>query len=165
MSTILLSNDCISEMSSLKRGKYNSYTPKERAKTGQYAAMYGATSAARYFSGAFSRDLNESTARRLKTEYLQQLKEKRQSGKTPVVTELITKEKGRPLMLGVEMDKAVQEYISSLRVVGGVVNTAIVMGAAEGIISARDVSKLVSHGGHIVITKSWAKSLLTRMGM
>ena len=95
VSTILLSNNCVNKMSSLKRGKYNSYTPKERAKTGQYAAMYGATSAARYFSGAFSRDLNESTARRLKTEYLQQLKEKRQSGKTPVVTELITKEKGR----------------------------------------------------------------------
>ena len=161
VSAILLSNDSVNEM---RRGKYNSYTPKERAKIGQHAAIYGATSAARYFTGVFSRDLNESTARRLKTEYLQQLKEKRQSGKTPVITELITKEKGRPLMLDVKMDKAVQEYISSLRVVGGVVNTAIVMGAAEGIISARDISKLISHGGHIDINKSWAKSLLHRMG-
>ena len=67
-------------------------------------------------------------------------------------------------MLGIEMDKAVQEYIRSLRVAGGVVNTAIVMGAAEGIVSARDVSKLVSHGGYIDICKSWAKSLLNRMG-
>ena len=78
VSTILLSNNCVNEM---RRGKYNSYTPKEQAKIGQYAAMYGATSAARYFIGVFSRDLNESTARQLKTEYLQQLKEKRQSGK------------------------------------------------------------------------------------
>ena len=39
------------------------------------------------------------------------------------------------------------------------------MGAAEGIISHRDVSKLSSHGGHIEITKSWAKSLLSRMGL
>ena len=69
-------------------------------------------------------------------------------------------------MLGVKVDKAVQEYISSLRVVGGVINTAIVMRAtdSEGIISARDVSKLVSHGGHIDISKSWTKSLLHRMG-
>ena len=83
-----------------------------------------------------------------------------------MVTELVTKEKGRPLMFGIEMDKAVQEYniISSLRVTGGVVNTAIVMGAAEGIASARDASKLVSHGGHIDINKSWAKSFLKRMG-
>lgn len=126
--------------------------------------MYGTTSAARYFTGVFSRDLNESTARRLKTEYLQQSKKKRQSSKTAVITELITKEKGRPLMLDVKMDKALEEYISSLRVVGGVINTTIVMGAAKGIISARDVSKLVSHGGHIDISKSWAKSLLHRMG-
>ena len=38
------------------------------------------------------------------------------------------------------------------------------MAAAEGIISARNISKLSSHGGHIVITKSWARSLLSRMG-
>ena len=38
------------------------------------------------------------------------------------------------------------------------------MGAAEEIISHRDVSKLSSHGGHIKITKTWAKSLLNRMG-
>ena len=67
-------------------------------------------------------------------------------------------------MLGIEMDKAVQEYINSTRAAGDVVNTAIVMGAAEGIISARDVSKLVSYGGHINISKGWAKSLLMRMG-
>ena len=37
-------------------------------------------------------------------------------------------------------------------------------GAAEGIVCHyRDVLKF-SHGGHIEITKSWAKSLLTRMG-
>ena len=79
MSTILLSND-----NEMRRGKYNSYTPKERAKIGQYAAMSGATSAVRYFTGVFSRDLNESTAKRLKTEYLQQLKEKRQSANISV---------------------------------------------------------------------------------
>ena len=43
-------------------------------------------------------------------------------------------------------------------------NRLIVMGAAAGIISHCDVSKLSSHGGHIEITKSWAKSLLNRMG-
>ncbi len=51
-----------------------------------------------------------------------------------------------------------------MRTVGRVVNTAIVMAAAEGIMSARDVTKLSSHGGHIHITKTWAKSLLKRIG-
>jgi len=38
---ILLSNvhDCMSKMSSQKRGKYYSYTPKEQAKIGEYAAV------------------------------------------------------------------------------------------------------------------------------
>ena len=40
---------------------------------------------------------------------------------------------------------------------GGVVNTAIVMAAAEGVVSARDAGLLVGHGGHIDITKTWAK--------
>ena len=76
---------------------------------------------------------------------------------------LETKQKGRPLLLGEELDAAVQEYVSSLRIAGGVVNTVVVRAAAEGIISARDITKLTSHGGHINITKSWAMSLLNRM--
>ena len=77
---------------------------------------------------------------------------------------LETKQKGRPLLLGEDLDAAVQEYVSSLRIAGGVVNTVVVRAAAEGIISARDITKLTSHGGHINITKSWAMSLLNRMG-
>lgn len=65
-------------------------------------------------------------------------------------------------MLGIEMDKAVQEYISSTKAGGGVVNTAIVMGAAKGIISARDVSKLVSHGGYINICKQRLGKIFTQ---
>ena len=52
-----------------------------------------------------------------------------------------------------------------MRTVGGVVNTAIIMAAAEGIIAARDRSLLVRHGGHIKIKKSWGEFLLGRMAM
>ena len=67
---------------------------------------------------------------------------------------LQTKERGRPLLLGDELDAAVQEYIQSLRLANGVVNTIVVMAAAEGIISAKNISMFSSHGGHIVITKT-----------
>ena len=70
---------------------------------------------------------------------------------------LETKERGRPLLLGDELDAAVQEYVQSLRLANGVVNTVVVMAVAEGIISAKNMSMLSSHGGHIVITKSWAR--------
>ena len=62
------------------------------------------------------------------------------------------------------MDQAVQSYLTALRAVGGVVNSAIVMAAAEGVVSARDASLLKEHGGYFQITKTRAKSLLKRMG-
>ena len=51
-----------------------------------------------------------------------------------------------------------------MRAVGGIVNTAIVMAAAEGIIAAQDLVSLVQHCGHIELLKFWAKSLLGWMG-
>ena len=48
--------------SSGKRGKYNTYTPEERARIGKYAAENGATRAAKHFSKTMGRSINESTA-------------------------------------------------------------------------------------------------------
>ena len=76
---------------------------------------------------------------------------------------LPTKSQGRPLLLGLELDEIVQDYIKSLRVAGGVINCTIVVAAANGIVKAKDISQLSSHGGNIVITKAWARSLLKRM--
>ena len=56
------------------------------------------------------------------------------------------KEARKALLLGKELNKAVQVYIEATRAVGGVINTAVIMGATEGIVSARDISKLSSHG-------------------
>ena len=44
------------------------------------------------------------------------------------------------------------------------INTAIIMAAANRIVATRDPTKLLEHGDHIQITKSWAKSLMIRMG-
>ena len=122
---------------------------------------------------------NKSTARRLKKEYLEKLKEEVSENRRkqadasdteehkdePIaISELETKRRGRPVRLGEQLDSLVQEFLSNLRAVGGVVNTTVVMGAAEGIISYRDISKLTLHGGHIEITKSWAQLLLRWMG-
>ena len=156
----------------VSRGKYNSYTPQQRAKIGKYAAENGPTRAAKHFTATWGIQINESTARRFKSEYLNKLDEAIKSAKgegstsntVVAVDKLEIKQKGRPLLLGTDLDAAVQEYIQSLRMAGGVVNTLVVMGAAEGIVAVRDVSKLVSHGGHIEITKTWARSLLIRMG-
>ena len=59
------------------RGKYNEYTPEERAQIGKYAAENGPTRAARYSSELMNRKVPETTARRLKAEYLHKVRELR----------------------------------------------------------------------------------------
>ena len=107
------------------------------------------------------------TARRLKCQYLEKIKEIVHSNSRDAsveVTALTTREKGRPLLLGKNLDDFVKEWMENLRILGGVVNTMVVMAGAQGIILSRDATKLQSHGGHINITKSWARSLFIRMG-
>ncbi len=62
------------------------------------------------------------------------------------------------------MDKELQAYITKLREAGCVINSAIVMGAAEGLVKKYDSNLLLCNGGHIQINKGWAKGFLNRMG-
>ena len=110
--------------------------------------------------------ISEPTARKFKEEYLKKLQEITKqpcssgSSTTSIPVEvkaLLTKTQGRPLLLGEELDKCVQDYIKNLREIGGVINTAI------GIVSARNCALLLENGGHISITRGWAKSILHRM--
>ena len=144
------------------RGKYNSYTPEERAQIGKYALENGNTRAARHFSKVLNRKVTinrEKAQGRVRAGF-----GAKNDPEGPLIKCLPTKVQGRPLLLGQDLDKAVQEYIEATRAVGGVVNMAIVMAAAVGIVSSRDVTKLSSHGGYVNITKTWAKSLLKQMG-
>ena len=58
------------------------------------------------------------------------------------ITKLESAPRGPPLLLGKEMDVQVQEYVKSLRESGGVVNSRIVMAAAEGIVKSYDSNLL-----------------------
>lgn len=58
----------------------------------------------------------------------------------------------------------VRAYLKALCANGAVVNTAIAIGCAEGIIRNKDSNLLAANGGHIALTKSWAKDLLDRIG-
>ena len=68
-------------------------------------------------------------------------------------------------MLGEQLDAKVKEYVQALRSAGTPIGSSIVMAAGEGIVRAHDRTLLVQHGGHIQITKTWALSLLKRMGV
>ena len=79
----------------------------------------------------------ESTARKFRDAYLTALKASSTASSGHVsVASLPCKPKGRPLMLG-DLDKDVQEYVRQLRVVGGVINTDVVMAAARGVVESK----------------------------
>ena len=101
----------------------------------------------------------------MKVKYQEELSErKRKQEKDLDIVELPNKKKGRSLLLGELLDGRVQSYVKEMRAKGAVVNTAIVMGCAEGVVMHHDSNLLDINGGHITITKDWAKSLLSRMG-
>ena len=100
-----------------------------------------------------------------KNAYTAQLQKQRREGKdSPKVEELPTKKRGRPNLLGEDLELQVKAYLKALRANGAVVNTAITIGVAEGIIRNKDSNLLAANGGHIALTKSWSKHFLERMG-
>ena len=76
------------------RGSYTDYTPEDRAKIGKYATENRPAKATKHFS------VPETTARRLKAEYLRRLKTMRSESSdnaVPIVKSLPTKTQGEDL--------------------------------------------------------------------
>ena len=59
-------------------------------------------------------------------------------------------------MIGEDLDKQVRDYIGYHRSTGAVVNTAVVIARAEGILMYKDPGLL----SRVNLTKGWAKYLL-----
>ena len=72
--------------------------------------------------------------------------------------------RGRPLLLPKEADEKVQLFVRSICEVGGVVSTRTVMATAKGLFKKADPPILVEFGGRLTLEKSWARSVLQRMG-
>ena len=71
------------------------------------------------------------------------------------ITELPQKRRGRPLLLGEELEEEVKFFIKASCAGGTVVNIEIVMGTATGVVISHDANLLAENGGHINITNEW----------
>ena len=96
--------------------------------------------------------------------YKKELANRVKVGGSLTIEKLETNKRGHLYLLGEEMDRQLQEYIKSLREAKAVINSAIVISAAEGIVKSHDSNLLESNGGHIKCTKHWAKYFLNRLG-
>ena len=70
------------------------------------------------------------------------------------------KKRGRPFLLGRELDDKVQAYLVKVREAGGAVSARI---AVRGVLLSYDKTRLEEFGGSVRLGKSWAHSLLQRM--
>ena len=142
---------------------------------GKFAAENGIAAAARRFTklSKATKPLNESTVRGFKKKYEEALRLRKGSlscdelesdPNAHLVNVLPAKKRGRPLLLGEEIDCQVQSYLRALRAGGGVINTAIARAAARGIVMSLNRSLLTVNGGSVELGKEWARSLLRRTG-
>lgn len=68
-------------------------------------------------------------------------------GKSEPVVELPGKKRGRPSILSDELTEELKSYVHTLRDAGGVINPAIVIAAATGLLQKKDPSSLECNGG------------------
>ena len=148
------------------RGSYVVLTRAQKFEIGKRAAENGTTAAIRYYAKRFSEiPLKETSVRRFKNNYQDELKKSiHSSSDSPTVKELIPKKRGRPLLIGEELDEQVRDYIKELRREGVVINCDVAIAVGTGIVMNNGANLLIANGGHIDLTKHWAKYLLSRMG-
>ena len=152
----------LNEKFSIKRGEYNKLTSKEKAEIGKRASEYGIASTIRHLAKIYP-NLKESSVRTWKNIYLAELRCRRTCQESLIITDLPEKKNGRPLLLGDQLEFEVICYLKDLRSKGAVVNTAIAVSCAKGIVLKANSNFLASNGGHIVLTNHWGKHL-NRMG-
>ena len=141
------------------RGPYMKFSPEQKAQIARYAMESGNKRAIWRYSNDWGIDLKESTVRSWKSKYKDEVRKRKPTEPLPIKA-LPNYKQGRPLLLGEKLDTAVKAYVENIRKLGGVVNTAIVLGGAEAIIANKDRSLVDT----LAPGKDWAKSLLTRMG-
>ena len=133
---------------------------------GKRASETGITYTVRYYVKIFPKQppLKETSVRRFRDEYERYIKEQLRSDESSASSSMkamSTKPMGRPLLIGEEADQQVREFVRFLRDSRSAVDTSVVITTGEGVLASIDANLLKT----CPLTKDWAKSVLTRMGI
>ena len=145
-----------------KRGPYKKYISKDMAEVANYATLHGTSAAIRHFKARFP-DLKWTNVNDWKEAMIKATTKAARDGQLEKIVVLEEKKRGRPSLLPDSVTADIKCYIRALGDAGGVVNTAIVLAAATGILQRKDPASLHCNGGHIILKKSWVKYLLKTM--
>ena len=102
-----------------------------------------------YFSRKLGRKVSQSSIHSFKWAYLKSMKENRGDSSDEDIAELPHKKRGRPFLLGKDIDEQVQLYLHKIQENGGVITASVAVSAAKGIMKSCDVTQLAEFGGHI----------------
>ena len=165
--SIIAANEAVKKASKTERAARRTHlklTDEQKAEIAQYALENGNCSAVRHFSEKLEVPLKESSIRTWVGKCKFEPEKKVKAKETDLrVKSLPSAKRGRPLLLGEELDKQVQEYIRALRNEGGVVTIPVTMAVGTAIVESNNRMLLSKHGGSIEITNNWARSLLHHM--
>ena len=160
----VLTPEGVSPSGKRKRSDYHNYDSDERLQIAKYANINGATAAAIKFSTP-SRKINESTVRNWVKKFRKIMNEESASPREVEAKQMDLQPRGAPPLLGKKLDQEVQDHIRDIRAAGGVINRKItIIATAMGIVSYRNRSLLSTYGGSIELTRTWAESIIHRMG-
>ena len=144
-----------------KRGTYMKYSETDRAEIAKFACLHGTPKALKKFKEQFP-GLSEPTVRNFKKKFESR---KRKLDLNDELTEIPSCKRGRKLVLGEKLDSDVQAYLRELRNNGGIINSTIVLAVGNGTLLAHDKTRHVDYGGDVNLTRHWAASIMSRMGL
>ena len=151
-SSIREANLEVSEVLTTQTEGKRKISSERKAVIGKYAAENGIVSTLVHFAPEFpDNTLKESTVRGWKKGYLMELTRRKKSGDDLSVKVLSTANMGRPLNLGVGLDKQVQSYLLAVREGGGRVTTDLAIAAGTGLVRKKNSNLLAKNGGHIAV--------------
>ena len=73
------------------------------------------------------------------------------------------KKRGKKVLLGEQLDRKLQQYLTTLKSNRGIISAQVAMAAAKGLLLSLNRGALAEYRGHIKITRHWAYSLFHRM--
>ena len=78
---------------------------------GEYTSHHGVAAAARFFTRKLGHQVSETTVHSMKKAYLQEMKRKRANEEDDNIALLPHQKRGRPLLLGENLDHKAQLYV------------------------------------------------------
>ena len=144
-----------------RASKQFKWSVSDRFRLGRMAAQTKGMSSALVEARKVNPAANESTLRNFAKQYKAEL------SKNPRIAEhtrgkLVHKKRGKPVKFG-RHDADIVHYIRAIRRQGGRINKLVVVGTATGILTRQAPHLLRTAAGNTTITKSWVRSLYTRL--